>query len=188
MSATAQRNLGLGVIGNGAFNALIDRDARVVWCCLPRPDGDPVLNALLGAGDLPDRGIFTIELEHMVRSRQTYKANTAILETELSDAQGNTVRITDFAPRFSDRGRTFRPLMLIRRITPVAGHPRIRVVLAPTFNYGATEPELTRGIGHVNSSVWSVRSPMRSILITTRSSGSGQQTSESCSSQSDSGS
>ena len=149
MSATAQRNLGLGVIGNGAFNALIDRDARVVWCCLPRPDGDPVLNGLLGAGDLPDRGIFTIELEDMVRSRQTYKANTAILETELSDAQGNTVRITDFAPRFSDRGRTFRPLMLIRRITPVAGHPRIRVVLAPTFNYGATEPELTRGSNHV---------------------------------------
>ena len=149
MSAATQRSLALGVIGNGAFNALIDRDARVVWCCLPRPDGDPVLNALLGAGRPPDRGIFTIELEGMVRSRQTYKTNTAILETELGDRDGNMVRITDFAPRFSDRGRTFRPLMLIRRITPVAGRPRIRVVLAPTFNYGATEPELTRGSNHV---------------------------------------
>ena len=26
---------------------LIDRKARVVWCCLPRPDGDPVFCALL---------------------------------------------------------------------------------------------------------------------------------------------
>jgi len=149
MNAAVRRNLALGVIGNGAFNALIDRDARVMWCCLPRPDGDPVLNALLGVGDPPDRGVFTVELEGMVRSRQSYKANTAILETELIDAQGNTVRITDFAPRFYDRSRTFRPLMLIRRIAPVAGRPRIRVVLAPTFNYGATEPELTRGSNHV---------------------------------------
>jgi GH15 family glucan-1,4-alpha-glucosidase len=149
MSAAAQRSLALGVIGNGAFNALIDRDARVVWCCLPRPDGDPVLNALLGVGGPPDRGSFTVELEGMVRSRQTYKTNTAILETELSDREGNTVRVTDFAPRFSDRGRTFRPLVLIRRITPVSGRPRIRVVLAPNFNYGATEPELTRGSNHV---------------------------------------
>jgi GH15 family glucan-1,4-alpha-glucosidase len=149
MRAATRRNLGLGVIGNGAFNALIDHAARVVWCCLPRPDGDPVLNALLGGDDLPNRGIFTVELEGMVRSRQTYKTNTAILETELSDREGNTVRVTDFAPRFSDRGRTFRPLMLIRRIAPVVGRPRIRVVLAPTFNYGATEPELTRGSNHV---------------------------------------
>jgi len=149
MSAAAQRSLALGVIGNGAFNALIDRDARVVWCCLPRPDGDPVLNALLGGGGPPDRGIFTVELEGMVRSRQAYKTNTAILETELSDREGNAVRVTDFAPRFSDRGRTFRPLVLIRRITPVSGRPRIRVVLAPNFNYGATEPELTRGSNHV---------------------------------------
>ena len=33
-------------------------------------------------------------------ARQTYVANTAILETELADVQGNAVRITDFAPRF----------------------------------------------------------------------------------------
>ena len=149
MSAANQRSLALGVIGNGAFNALIDHSARVVWCCLPRPDGDPVLNALLGGDDPPGRGSFTVELEGMVRSHQTYKTNTAILETELSDREGNAVRITDFAPRFSDRGRTFRPLMLIRRIAPIAGRPRIRVVLAPTFNYGATEPQLTRGSNHV---------------------------------------
>jgi pentatricopeptide repeat protein len=59
------------------------------------------------------------------------------------------VRIVDFAPRFADRGRVFRPLMLVRRVLPIAGRPRIRIVLAPTFNYGATEPEITRGSNHV---------------------------------------
>ncbi len=39
-----------------------------------------------------------------------------------------------------------------------------------------------------SSSVLNVRLPIRSIRITTRSSGSGQQTSESCSSQSEAGS
>ena len=43
-------------------------------------------------------------------------------------------------------------------------------------------------VSYVSSSLRIVRSPIRSIRITTRSSGSGQQTSESCSSQSSSGS
>ena len=31
-------DLDLGVVGNCSFAALIDRDARVVWCCTPRFD------------------------------------------------------------------------------------------------------------------------------------------------------
>jgi GH15 family glucan-1,4-alpha-glucosidase len=146
-------SLALGAIGNGSFNALIDDRARVVWCCLPRPDGDPVFNTLLGengnTGEGAPRGSFVVELEDQAQTRQSYAGNTAILETELTDRHGNTVRITDFAPRFQDRGRLFRPLLLVRRIVPIAGRPRVRVLLAPTFNYGATEPILTRGSNHV---------------------------------------
>ena len=40
-------SLDCGVIGNCAFSALVDRMGRMVWCCLPRFDGDPVFNALL---------------------------------------------------------------------------------------------------------------------------------------------
>jgi GH15 family glucan-1,4-alpha-glucosidase len=149
MPSLAMQSLALGVIGNGSFNALIDERARVVWCCLPRPDGDPVLNALLGGDASATRGVFAVELDDVARSRQSYKPNTAILETELTDRQGNAISITDFAPRFMDRGRLFRPLLLARRIAPIAGRPRIRVTLTPTFNYGATEPELTRGSNHV---------------------------------------
>jgi GH15 family glucan-1,4-alpha-glucosidase len=148
MSPVAGRNLALGLIGNCAFNALIDAQGRIVWCCLPRPDGDPVFSALLG-GDAPARGTFAIELDGLVESRQTYVANTAILQTELVDTQGNAVRITDFAPRFPDRGRTFRPLLLVRRVVPIAGRPHLRIVVTPTFGYGATQPLLTRGSNHV---------------------------------------
>jgi hypothetical protein len=41
-------DLDLGVIGNCAVAALIDRDAGVIWYCLPLFDGDPVFHALLG--------------------------------------------------------------------------------------------------------------------------------------------
>ena len=34
-----------GVIGNCQVAALIDEQARMIWACLPRPDGDPVFSA-----------------------------------------------------------------------------------------------------------------------------------------------
>jgi GH15 family glucan-1,4-alpha-glucosidase len=143
-------NLELGIIGNCTFNALIDRAGSVVWCCMPRPDGDPVLHGLLGSAG-PNRapGRFTIEIADLAETRQRYVPNTAILETELVDRSGNVARITDFAPRFTDRGRTFRPLLLVRRITPVRGHPTIRVRLSPMFEYGARTPDVTRGSHHL---------------------------------------
>ena len=111
-------NLALGVIGNCAFNALIDERGSIVWCCLPRPDGDPVFHALLGGATRVDsaRGAFDIGIENFARSTQHYVTNTAILVTDLFDDQGHAVRITDFAPRLRDRGRVYRPLLLIRRI------------------------------------------------------------------------
>ena len=50
------------------------------------------------------------------------------------NAAGNIVEITDFAPRFKHLDRTFRPPMLVRRVNPIKGRPRIRVRLlqAPT--------------------------------------------------------
>ena len=48
-------SLDLGVIGNCFFGALIDRLGRVVWCCLPRFDGDPLFCRLLN-GNPEGRG------------------------------------------------------------------------------------------------------------------------------------
>ena len=38
-------SLDLGLIGNCSVSALVDAKARIVWCCLPRFDGDPVFHA-----------------------------------------------------------------------------------------------------------------------------------------------
>src|SRR5689334_790633 len=130
-------NLQLGVIGNCQVAALIDGEGTALWCCLPRPDGDPVFSALLTAeGRDAPQGVFRVELSRHQRAQQRYLHNTAVLETTLTDAQENVVRITDFCPRFRDRGRIFRPMTFIRMIAPMAGRPLVTIRLRPATHYG----------------------------------------------------
>ncbi|MCO5163041.1 MAG: glycoside hydrolase family 15 protein [Mesorhizobium sp.] len=145
-------SLDLGVIGNAAAAALIDRNARLVWMCAPRMDGDPVFCRLLGGDNVPpadERGDWTFAIENHADSRQSYLRNTAILETILRDENGNALRITDFAPRFKSGGRLFRPLTIIRIVEPLTGTPRISVHMRPRWDYGAQAPETTRGSNHI---------------------------------------
>jgi GH15 family glucan-1,4-alpha-glucosidase len=145
-----RESLELGLVGNCTFNALIDGAGSVVWCCMPRPDGDPVFHALLGTTDAGRvSGRFDVEVADLAETRQRYVPNTAIVETELVDRHGNVARITDFAPRFIERGRTFRPLLLVRRVTPIRGKPTIRVRVRPGFEYGEHRPQVTRGSHHI---------------------------------------
>ncbi|MFW5329802.1 glycoside hydrolase family 15 protein [Hydrogenophaga sp. ZJX-1] len=146
-AAPAPPSLSLGVVGNCAFSALIDPHGRVVWSCLPRFDGDPVFHALLGGED--GAGAFAIEIEHLDKARQYYDPNTAVLHTELWDTKGQGLLITDFAPRFPSRGRFFRPTMLVRRVRPLQGSPRVRVLLTPRFGWGAETPTITSGSNHI---------------------------------------
>lgn len=141
-------NLDLGVIGNGSFGALIDKRASVVWSCLPAFDGDPAFCALLSPRAHPG-GDFSIELEDFVDSDQHYLANTAILRTVLRDAHGGAVEVIDFAPRWRNHGRFYRPVSIIRQVRPLAGNPRIRVRARPLADWGARQPESTWGSNHV---------------------------------------
>ena len=143
----APASLAMAMVGNCSFSALIDRNARVVWCCLPRYDGDPVFNALLEPG--PNASAFAIELEGMVSCRQWYEPNTAVLHTEMLDAAGRGVEVTDFAPRFQSYSRFFRPMTLVRRVRPINGSPRIRVRLDVRYDWGRSQPTITRGSNHV---------------------------------------
>jgi GH15 family glucan-1,4-alpha-glucosidase len=140
-------SLRLGVIGNCAYSALIDERARVVWCCLPRFDGDPVFNSLLDPSE--NGSLWAFELEQFARSEQAYEPNTAVLHTRLWDALGQGIEITDFAPRFYSRGRMFRPLTMIRRVKVLAGSPRVRVLLRPRFDWGRHRPQVTQGSTHL---------------------------------------
>lgn len=141
-------NLDYAVIGNCAVASLISTGARHEWFCFPRLDGQPVFNALLG-GDDPERGFMDIVLRDQSSCRQRYLRNTAIVETELTDATGGGVRVIDLAPRFRRFGRVYRPPMLIRRIEPVSGRPRIRLRVRPSFAYGADAGRTSLGSNHV---------------------------------------
>lgn len=138
-----------GVIGNCAVAALIDSSASINWYCLPRLDGDPVFHSLVGhgAGKKGD-GAFAIELDGQTETLQFYEPNTAILKTVLRSETG-AVEITDFCPRFADRGRSFRPQTLIRQVRRLEGSPRMRFRIRPRFHWGEVEPILTRGSNHV---------------------------------------
>ena len=138
-------SLNLGVIGNCTFGALVDDAGRIVWCCLPRFDADPVFCSLIDDDVNASAGFFAVELLDAVGTVQRYRTNTAILETQMVDSAGNRIAVTDFAPRFQTRGRTFRPTTLVRRIRPVRGSPRIRLRVRPRFNYGARAPDVTHG-------------------------------------------
>ncbi|MDN4037535.1 glycoside hydrolase family 15 protein [Massilia sp. YIM B02443] len=140
-------SLDCGVVGNCAFSAMIDKMGRMVWCCLPRFDGDPVFNALLDPSE--NGSLWSIEIEDFARSEQFYEPNTAVLRTRLYDAAGNGIELTDFAPRFLSRDRMFRPLMLVRRVRPIGSGVRVRVKLRPRFEYGARLPTITQGSHHI---------------------------------------
>src|ERR1019366_9278552 len=142
----ATQNLDLAVIGNSVVSALINNRARYVWHCHRRLDADAIFCALL---DADNGGFMDVEIEAFAGSEQVYVRNTAILTTTLTDTHGGSLRITDFAPRFKQYGRMYRPAMLIRRIEPVNGTCRIRIRVNPRFNYGATRPRTTHGSNHI---------------------------------------
>jgi tetratricopeptide (TPR) repeat protein len=144
-------SLDLALIGNGTIGALIDPGGEISWCCFPRFDGDPMLCSLLKdrTGRRDDIGFFTVELLDQVRSEQRYLHNTPVVVTRLTDSAGAAVEITDFAPRFEHHGRVFCPMMIVRRVQRLAGHPRVRVRCRPAQNYGQPLSATTYGSNHI---------------------------------------
>jgi GH15 family glucan-1,4-alpha-glucosidase len=145
--AAAQQNLDLAVVGNGRTVALVNPMARIVWWCFPRYDGDPVFCRLL-AGD-EEKGFSDVVLDGVVSSHSEYMRNTALVTTVLTDRQGNSIRITDFAPRFEQYGRTFRPPQLMRLIEPINGLPRITIRFRPTSGHGQRNMVRAFGSNHI---------------------------------------
>lgn len=153
-------SIDLGLIGNGAIGALIDQQAEIVWCCMPRFDADPVFCSLLKEHtDQDGYGYCSVELVEQISVEQQYLPNTAVLVTRMTDASGAVVEITDFAPRFRQFGRIFTPVMLIRQIKRMQGSPRIRLVVRPAADYGRERCPVTYGSHHIRylSSGWTMR-------------------------------
>ena len=135
-----------GIIGNCAFLAHINKNTNVDWLCWPRFDSTFIFGGLL---DQDKGGEFSIRPEGEYTSQQHYLENTNILITEISPASGGRYRITDFAPRFYQHQRYYKPLMLIRKIEAIEGSPRIIVKCAPVSEYGAVKLTVNRGSNHI---------------------------------------
>lgn len=141
-------SLDLWPIGNCQVSALIDRQGRFVWGCIPRMDGDPFFSALLG-GDEPSAGFWDIELEDGISTEQEYLRNTPILLTRHRDSSGGEIEVIDFCPRFRRHSRSYRPVAFARIIRPLAGSPRIRMKLRPTCHWGAACGQRIGGSNHI---------------------------------------
>src|ERR1700730_6642518 len=129
-----EQNLDLAVIGNGRTTALLNPLSQIVWWCFPRFDSDPVFCRLL-AGD-EEKGFSDVVLHDLADVQSQYLRNTAIVVTTLTDTKGGAIKITDFAPRFQNLDRIYRPPTLVRIIEPIAGLPRITIRFRPTYEYG----------------------------------------------------
>ncbi len=147
MSDTAPQALDLAVIGNGRTAALVNTQGRIVWWCFPRFDSDPVFCRLI-AGD-EEKGFSDVLLSGFTHSTSEYNRNTAIVTTVLCAADGSSVRITDFAPRFRNFDRTLRPPQLMRIIEPVSGMPRITIRVRPAQDYGKPMLRRVSGSNHI---------------------------------------
>jgi GH15 family glucan-1,4-alpha-glucosidase len=135
-----------GIIGNCSYTAHIHKDTRVSWLCWPRFDSSFIFGDLI-AGE--KGGEFSIKpLTGIRESHQRYIENTNVLVTEISCEEGR-YRVTDLAPRFHQVDRYYKPLMLIRKIERLEGHPRITVKCQPVDEYGEIKPAITYGSNHI---------------------------------------
>ncbi len=145
--APLRQPLDLALIGNSCVAAFVNSEARIVWWCFPRFDGDPVFSRLL-AGD-EEKGFCDVVVNDLRSVDSHYVRNTAIVETILTCRDGASLRVTDFAPRFLLYERPFRPPQVIRRIEPVSGIPRIAIRVRATHDYGSPTKMVVGGSNHI---------------------------------------
>lgn len=120
-----------GLIGDGATAALIGRDGKLSWLCIPRFDAPPLFCGLL---DASRGGGFTVAPDEIVESRQIYEPDTAVLITEIRCRTG-VVRLRDFCPLKAGADLSEDLLAtrseLLRSATVLEGSVRLRVIVRP---------------------------------------------------------
>ena len=136
----------LGLIGNCAFQALINSKGNIKWLCWPKFDSSFIFGGLLDEEKGGEFGVYSSR--PIQKTKQKYIKNTNVLCTDIETEDGK-YKITDFAPRFENYDRHYRPLMMVRKIEPVKGVPKIKVVCNPKGDYGNISPEVMPGSSHL---------------------------------------
>jgi GH15 family glucan-1,4-alpha-glucosidase len=119
------------LIGDLHTAALVGRDGKIEWLCVPRFDSSSAFASLIS----DDRhGYWLLEPEGPVlESRRRYIGATLVLETTLRTAEG-CVRLIDFMPRRDDAPT------IVRIVEGVEGNVQMRMKLACRFAYGRLPP------------------------------------------------
>jgi GH15 family glucan-1,4-alpha-glucosidase len=135
-----------GLIGNCSYIAHVNKNTNISWLCWPRFDSSFVFGSIL---DSKKGGEFSILPSGDYTSIQYYKENTNVLCTEITTETGK-YKITDFAPRFRQFERYYKPLMLIRKVEVLDGNPHVKIKCDPVYDYGKTQLETQRGSNHID--------------------------------------
>ena len=136
----------LALIGNCAYQALLDDCARVAFLCWPRFDSSFVFGSLL---DDENGGEFSIlPASEKYETEQGYLPNTNMLRTVFRSKDG-AYELVDFAPRFLQYERSFKPTMLVRRLRPLSGSPKVRIAVQPVHDYGRVKPTSYQASNHI---------------------------------------
>lgn len=136
----------MGLIGNCSYMAYIDNQANVKWMCMSRFDSSFIFGSLL---DENKGGEFSIQpAKEKFSSKQHYIENTNILITDFEVSDGK-FRVIDYAPRFYQYDRYFKPLMFCRKIELIEGRPFIKIKCRPVDDYGNLSPEIMMASNHI---------------------------------------
>lgn len=139
----------LGLLGNCQVSALVDDKGKLNWLCVPGPDSPPIFGELLDN----EGGAFFVETSPAAEITQSYRVNTAILETYWNVDDTHAFEMVDFCPRFQQHGRMFRPAAFFRILRPVKGLNRIRVTCNPIQGWSKEFVRPHRGNSHLRYSV-----------------------------------
>ncbi len=141
----SSRLVDLALIGNCGYQALVDNQGAVVWLCWPRFDSSFVFGSLL---DEDEGGRFSIRPATDFEVTSAYETHSNVLRTRF-EAPDGAFELIDFAPRFFEHERSFKPRMLMRRVRVLRGAPRIVVECTPTADYGRCKPAAQVGSNHL---------------------------------------
>ncbi len=140
-----QHKYDMGIIGNCEELAYIDKTTNVKWLCWPRFDSSYVFGSLLEES----QGEYYVRpATDNYKSRQFYLENTNILCTEF-EGDDYKFKVYDFAPRFLNFERYYKPLMLFRKVEIVEGQPKIKVVCNPVNGNTHEKIHKSKGSNHI---------------------------------------